>query len=123
MPVAHAEATDSSGSSFQRDVVLPDSFSLVFVFSLHLRYGPDPSYRRPDRSRLGTGGDAERIVDRREARCLALRLLLRLVGLPLVAALYGLIILAFIYCTRSRSYDLGQLHDMPERSIVLARLG
>lgn len=53
----------------------------------------------------------------------ALRLLLRLVGLPLVAALYGLIILAFIYGARSRSYDLGKLHDMPERSIVLDRLG
>ena len=51
------------------------------------------------------------------------RLLLRLIGLPMVAGLYGLIVLAVIYGARARTYDLGKLRDMPERSIVLDRLG
>jgi penicillin-binding protein 1A len=48
---------------------------------------------------------------------------LRLVGYPLVAALYGGVLLAIIYGLRSRTYDLGKLHAMPERSLVLDRMG
>jgi membrane peptidoglycan carboxypeptidase len=47
----------------------------------------------------------------------------RVVGYPVVAGLYGLVVLAAVYGSRSRSYDLSRIHVMPERSIILDRLG
>ncbi len=52
-----------------------------------------------------------------------LRFLVRLIGHPLVAGLYGLAFLALIYGIRSKDYDLAKLHAMPERSIISDRLG
>lgn len=52
-----------------------------------------------------------------------LRFGLRIVGYPLVAALYVGAVLAIIYGLRARTYDLGKLQEMPERSLVLDRLG
>jgi len=51
------------------------------------------------------------------------RILLRLIGFPIIAGLYVLIALALIYGFRSHPYDLSRIHSMPERTIVLDRLG
>ncbi len=51
------------------------------------------------------------------------RLLLLAFGFPLVAGLYGLVGCAVAYGIQARSYDLSKLDAMPERSIVLDRLG
>jgi penicillin-binding protein 1A len=50
------------------------------------------------------------------------RYLLRVVGYPVVAALYGLLFFVLIYGTRAQRYDLGRIHEMPERSIIRDRL-
>ena len=52
-----------------------------------------------------------------------LRPLVRIFGYPFVAALYGLLVFGVIYGYRSTHYDLGKLHSMPERTIVLDRNG
>ena len=52
-----------------------------------------------------------------------LRPLVRIVGHPCVAGLYGLVILSVIYGLRSARFDLGKIHAMPERTIVLDRNG
>ena len=52
-----------------------------------------------------------------------LRPLSRLVGYPCVAGLYGLSLLSVIYGYRASHYDLGKMHAMPERTIVLDRNG
>lgn len=52
-----------------------------------------------------------------------LRLLARLFGYPCVAGLYALLVLGVIYGYRASTYDLGKLHSMPERTIVLDRNG
>ena len=52
-----------------------------------------------------------------------LRPLARLVGYPFVAGLYGLLVLSLIYGYRASRYDLGKMHAMPERTIVLDRNG
>jgi len=49
--------------------------------------------------------------------------LIRAVGYPLVAGVYGILFLAVIYGFRSQSYDLSKIHSMPERSIIRDRLG
>ncbi len=51
------------------------------------------------------------------------RLLLRLIGYPAVAALGALLVVAVIYGARARHYDLAKLREMPERSIILDRMG
>lgn len=52
-----------------------------------------------------------------------LKILSRLAGYPVVAALYVLLFLSVIYGFRAKHYDLGKIHAMPERSIILDRLG
>jgi membrane peptidoglycan carboxypeptidase len=52
-----------------------------------------------------------------------LRPLARIVGHPCVAGIYGLVILSAIYGLRSARFDLGKIHAMPERTIVLDRNG
>jgi len=53
----------------------------------------------------------------------SLRWLVRAAGYPVVAGVYGVLFLAVIYGYRARSYDLTKIHSMPERSIILDRLG
>ena len=52
-----------------------------------------------------------------------LRLLVRIIGYPLVAGVYVTTILAIIYGVRAQKYDLEKIHAMPERTIILDRLG
>jgi len=54
---------------------------------------------------------------------LPMRLLVRAAGYPLVAGCYALLVFAFSYGVRAQRYDLAKIHAMPERSIVLDRLG
>ena len=54
---------------------------------------------------------------------LPMKLLTRLAGYPVVAGLYGLAFLALIYGIRSKDYDLGKVHAMPERTIIHDRFG
>ncbi|MEI7911073.1 MAG: transglycosylase domain-containing protein [Verrucomicrobiota bacterium] len=54
---------------------------------------------------------------------LPVRLLLRALGYPLVAGCYGLVVGAVGYGIQAQRYDLEKLNAMPERSIVLDRLG
>ena len=54
---------------------------------------------------------------------LPVRLLLRAAGYPLVAGVYALVAFAVSYGIQAQRYDLSKIHDMPERSIVLDRLG
>ncbi|MDP3849122.1 MAG: transglycosylase domain-containing protein [Luteolibacter sp.] len=54
---------------------------------------------------------------------LLVKLLARMIGYPVVAGLYVLLVLAIVYGTRSQSYDLSRIHAMPERSIIRDRLG
>lgn len=49
--------------------------------------------------------------------------MLRMVGYPLVAGLYALLFLSVVYGYRAQQYDLGRVHEMPERSIIRDRLG
>jgi penicillin-binding protein 1A len=51
------------------------------------------------------------------------KLLFRATGYPLVAGLYMVALLSVVYGVRARNYDLAKIHAMPERSIVLDRLG
>ena len=51
------------------------------------------------------------------------RWLLRLAGYPLVACLYGLLLLGIGYGIQAKQYDLAKINAMPARSIVLDRLG
>ena len=51
------------------------------------------------------------------------RLLFRFVGLPTIAGLYVLITLSLVYGFRSSPYDLSRVHTMPQRTIILDRLG
>jgi membrane peptidoglycan carboxypeptidase len=51
------------------------------------------------------------------------RILSRMIGYPVVAGLYGLILLSIVYGFRASRYDLSRLHAMPERSIILDRQG
>lgn len=52
-----------------------------------------------------------------------IRPLIRVVGYPCVAGLYGLLILSVIYGIRSGQFDLRKIEVMPERTIVLDRNG
>ena len=54
---------------------------------------------------------------------LPVRLLVRAAGYPLVAGLYLCVILALIYGIQAQRFDLSKIHAMPERTIVLDRLG
>ena len=54
---------------------------------------------------------------------LSMRLLLRAVGYPLLAGMYALALFAVSYGVQAQRYDLEKLRAMPERSIVLDRLG
>jgi penicillin-binding protein 1A len=51
------------------------------------------------------------------------KVLIRFVGYPIVAAIYATTFLAVIYGIRAQRYDLMKIHAMPERSIILDRLG
>jgi len=51
------------------------------------------------------------------------RALLRLIGYPVVAGLYALLFVSIIYGIRAQRYDLSKLSAMPERSIIVDRLG
>ncbi len=51
------------------------------------------------------------------------KFVLRVIGYPVVAGLYGLAFLAVIYGIRAQKYDLARIHAMPERSIIRDRLG
>ncbi len=51
------------------------------------------------------------------------RFLLRMVGHPVVAGLYALLVLGVVYGLRASRFDLARLHAMPERSIILDRQG
>lgn len=46
-----------------------------------------------------------------------------MIGIPTIAGVFTLIILALIYGWRSSKYDLGLINKMPERSIILDRNG
>lgn len=52
-----------------------------------------------------------------------IKFLIRFVGYPIVAAIYATTFLAVIYGIRAQRYDLMKIHAMPERSIILDRLG
>lgn len=52
-----------------------------------------------------------------------LRFLFRLAGTPAIAGLYVAAVLAVVYGVRSSNYDLNQLNQMPERTIILDRQG
>ncbi len=52
-----------------------------------------------------------------------LKFLVRLLGYPCVAALYGLVFFAVVYGIRAQNYDLAKVHSMPERSIIRDRQG
>jgi len=54
---------------------------------------------------------------------LPVRLLLRAVGYPLVTGLFALGVFAVSYGIQAQRYDLSKIHEMPERTIVLDRLG
>ena len=54
---------------------------------------------------------------------LMMRIAVRLIGYPMVAGVYGFVILAIIYGSRAQKYDLSKIHAMPERSIIHDRLG
>jgi penicillin-binding protein 1A len=54
---------------------------------------------------------------------LPLKFFARLAGYPMVAGLYALTCLAFIYGIRAKNYDLSKIHAMPQRSIITDRLG
>ncbi|MFZ9936940.1 MAG: transglycosylase domain-containing protein, partial [Luteolibacter sp.] len=51
------------------------------------------------------------------------RYLLRLVGFPAVAGLYLLLFFTLVYGLRAQRYHLGEINQMPERSIILDRTG
>lgn len=51
------------------------------------------------------------------------KFVLRVIGYPMVAGLYGLAFLAVVYGIRAQKYDLTKIHAMPERSIIRDRLG
>ncbi len=52
-----------------------------------------------------------------------LKVLSRLVGYPVVAAMYPIILFGVIYGFRAQSYDLMKIYAMPERSIIYDRQG
>ncbi len=52
-----------------------------------------------------------------------LKAAIRLAGYPALAGMYLLIVLSVIYGLRGSHYDLAKVHAMPERSIILDRLG
>jgi membrane peptidoglycan carboxypeptidase len=52
-----------------------------------------------------------------------LKYLTRFIGYPIVALTYVATFLAVIYGIRAQRYDLMKIHAMPERSIILDRLG
>lgn len=54
---------------------------------------------------------------------LLVKLSVCLIGYPMVAGLYGLLLFALVYGVRAQRYDLARIHAMPERSIILDRLG
>ncbi len=51
------------------------------------------------------------------------RWIARLIGYPAVATICAIALLAVIYGIRSQQYDLHRIHAMPERSLILDRLG
>lgn len=51
------------------------------------------------------------------------KLLVRAAGYPFVAGLYALLFFAVVYGIRAQRYDLMRIHAMPERSIILDRMG
>lgn len=51
------------------------------------------------------------------------KFLLRIIGYPVVAGLYGLAFFAVVYGIRAQKYDLSKIHAMPERTIIRDRLG
>ncbi len=51
------------------------------------------------------------------------RILLRLVGFPAVAGLYLLLFFTIVYGLRAQRYNLGEINQMPERTIILDRMG
>jgi penicillin-binding protein 1A len=52
-----------------------------------------------------------------------LKIISRLIGYPLVAGLYPLLVIAVIYGFRAQAYDLSKIHAMPEHSIIYDRQG
>ncbi len=54
---------------------------------------------------------------------LPLKCLARGVGYPALVGLFGLALVTIIYGFRARDYDLTRIHAMPERTIILDRLG
>jgi penicillin-binding protein 1A len=54
---------------------------------------------------------------------LPLKCLARGVAYPALIGLFGLILVSVIYGFRARHYDLTRIHAMPERTIILDRLG
>lgn len=51
------------------------------------------------------------------------KIILRTFGTPAIAGLYVLLILSIVYGWRSSKYDLNRINQMPERTIILDRLG
>ena len=51
------------------------------------------------------------------------KFLARVVGYPIVAGLYALLVFAIVYGIRAQSYDLMRVKAMPERSIIRDRMG
>ncbi len=52
-----------------------------------------------------------------------LKMISRLIGYPVVAGLYPLLVIAVIYGIRAQEYDLSKIHAMPEHSIIYDRQG
>jgi membrane peptidoglycan carboxypeptidase len=50
-----------------------------------------------------------------------LRLVVRLLGHPILAGIYALSLIALVYGLRAQRYDLSRIHSMPERSLILDR--
>lgn len=56
-------------------------------------------------------------------RPLCARFLLRVVGDPCIVGLYILLLISIVYGLRAKQFDLTEIHEMPERSVILDRRG
>jgi penicillin-binding protein 1A len=77
----------------------PGPFSLLLLWPFHLFALLTRGFRQP------------------------LRFALRATGFPAILGLYAALILGLFYGARSRTYDLGKINLMPERSIIYDRQG
>ncbi|HSP42283.1 MAG TPA: transglycosylase domain-containing protein [Luteolibacter sp.] len=86
--------------------------------------------KEPDTGKRGRGGATwllfwpfllfNRLIRKRHG---LQRILLRLIGFPAVAGLYLLLFFTVVYGLRAQRYNLGEINQMPERTIILDRMG